>query len=139
MPDEGRLLALLHGFGVDLGDEVDETHAREQGRVDGIVPVVGLGDHAQLLGVSEHEVTAGSLQQIVEPGPGRARFHDDLERTVSFQQLDEPGRLAVANAERLLDEPSVVAHDRNDHIRCVSVNSRDEHDGLLGGWLPRVR
>jgi hypothetical protein len=83
------------------------------------------------LGVREHEARLGPDQQLIEQWPGRTRLDHHLERPIRAQRLDEPVGLGVADAERLPNERSVFAHDPNDRIRCVSIDSCDIYDGLL--------
>jgi len=129
--NEGGLLALLDGFAVDLGDEVDDAHAGEQGGIDGVVLVVGFGDGPQPLGMGEHEAAVEPVEQIVEPGPSEAGLDDDLEGLEGAEDAAELADLPIANTHGLLYQRPVVAHDRHDDVRCVSVDSCDMHGGLL--------
>ena len=128
---EGGLLALHDGLAVDLGDEVDDAHAGEQRGIEGIVLVVGLGDGTQPLGMGEHEMAARPVEQVVEPGPGGTGLDDDLQRLEGVKDAAKLADLMIADPRRLVRQRSVVAHDRDDDVRCVSVDSCDMHGGLL--------
>ena len=129
--NEGGLLALLDGLAVHLGDEVDDAHAGEQRGIDGVVLVVGLGDGTEPLGMGEHEMAGRPIEQIVEPGPRGAGLDDDLERLEGLKDAAELADLPIADTHGLLHQRSAVAHDRDDDVRCVSVDSCDMHGGLL--------
>lgn len=53
-------------------------------------------------------------------------------------EVDEPLRLVVSDTVRLANERTVVAHDRNEKIRCVSIDSCDKDGWPPEGWRPQV-
>jgi len=82
---QNGLLALLDGFGMNLGDETSEAHTGQELGIE-IVPLVGrVGDGPEPLGMGEDEIDAGSLKQFEEPWPGWAGFDHDLHGTIPIQ------------------------------------------------------
>jgi len=102
MPNEGGLLALLDGFAVDLGDEVDDAHTGEQRGIDGVVLVVGLGDGPQPLRVGEDDVDARAVEMIEEPRPHAAGLDDHFEGLTGLEELGEARGLGPPGVERSL-------------------------------------
>lgn len=80
-------------IGIDLGNEIDHSHACQERGIDRVAPVVGLGDGAQLSrGVCRTRDTG-----LGEPGPGAARLDDHLKGLPGLEEILSPIGLGVRN------------------------------------------
>ncbi len=90
VPEQPEQLPLVGGPRVGLRDQPREEHPGEEPRVHRITFLRGRGDGPQLLGVGEVEADPGRHQQVIEPGPERARLDHHLQRAVGRERCQWP-------------------------------------------------
>ena len=83
--------------------------------------------------MGEHEADPVTLKSVEEPRPGRTRLDDHLQGLIPLEQIIESILLRVLDPDGSGNELPCVAHDGDHLIRCVSIDSCDEH-----GWPPWV-
>ncbi len=79
--------------------------------------------------MGQHEVHTVAVESVEQPRPRRARFDDDLQRTIRPEKLSELICIGVLDPSGSGYELTLLAHDTRDGIRCVSV---DSCDSLIG-------
>ena len=81
----------------------------------------------------EHEVDTCATEELMQPGPRRAGLHDRVEGTIRSQHLEQSLGLTDLHARGCEHSLAHLVDDDDHHIPCVSIDSSEEHVGLLVG------
>jgi hypothetical protein len=83
--------------------------------------------------MGEDKVDAVVLKEIEKPGPGGAGLDHSFYGAEPLEEVQKAIRLGVGDTDGFVHKLTDVA-DNGDHgIRCMSIDSCDEH-----GWPPWV-